>query len=107
MRTSIADPVFADPVSETPINCEPARKHLDKGKFTLQFVCNKNPVIHGPKYVLSADGITRNLCDAESLARRRSESQRRRNDDQNNFSEVESRGGSAGGSKRGSTGDPS
>ena len=32
--------------------------------------------------------------------------QRRRNDDKNNFWEVESKGGSAGGSKRGSTADP-
>ena len=32
--------------------------------------------------------------------------QRRRNDDKNKFGEVESKGGSAGGSKRGSTGDP-
>ena len=33
--------------------------------------------------------------------------QRRRNDDKNHFWEVESKGGSAGGPKRGSTGDPS
>ena len=33
-------------------------------------------------------------------------SQRRRNDDKNNFWEVESKAGSAGGSNRGSTGDP-
>ena len=39
-------------------------------------------------------------------SQKNNQNQRRRNDDKNNFWEVKSKGGSAGGSKRGSTGDP-